>query len=1000
MKKTWLFVSGLLALGILSSCSSTPTLTFSQDEYQIYSGDKVTVKENYRGVKYEIVSCDYENITLDSNTGTFTYDETIPNGAQVLYIATYKDIQSEPIVITLLHEYEDATIEFQNLSDYVVNGEFVTGKASLPYAVTYTLKDRVPGITINEYTGKVSYTSQVEDGTEFTVVAHTHNGVTEEKSFYAMTKNFVKVENTRQVTEKGSSLKATYVLDFSENRGVREQGVIALTNEKNVIIDSSNYTYDKNNNTLTISSNYLNTLMDGENVFKIITARNAVTVTVEIATKFIYTASDLASINDSEESLEGYYILMDDIDMTEYLAKGGEGYNDGKGWTPIGLYQDVLDYNIATKKAFKGTFEGNGHVISNVQATRHDESSFNCGLFGYLTTSAVIRNLGVTGYFNVSSYSGGLVGSNSGTITNCWADVDMEVYTGEEVYRYVGGFVGNNFGIIENCYSLGNVNSDQDFGSFAGYNEGDIINCFAMKTKNSQKFLGFGTNSGTTVLAENLDQLKSLNWEEYFSKEYWNFEIGNLPTLKNTLKEYAIRRIAIDRSILQKNYFMGDKIEFKTKIYPESLQSEYEHLVTYSVEKNGGIKFTGNVLDTLNAKEEKVVVTASLEYEGDVFEDTVTIILNTKIEEITLETSLTTLKAGFSYKLTANYSPIEATEGIIYHASATSLAGITINDDILTIDEDVQITQLEIYATSAIGKVRSNTLKFSINVIKSIGKDIVYNNDTRDLEFKFDSMLDLNDMSVLCFGKPVAYEVSNNVVTINKSYLDDVKDTRVPVVFTLNDGTRYRADAYYMSHDEYTLEYVKSHEQNVIEINSYKDFDKYFNVLTYDESKYENYDKVFVLTSDINFQGKEIRGIGFSSDDNSKYAFKGKIYGCGHTISNFTIRENEMGFTEGNNLKTKYGVGLIGCLDGGELYDIKLSNIKIRGNNFVGGLVGLMKTGIVENCEVINNGTSSIMASDYEYSQEDIHVGGIVGISYGGKCFANYYKNITTNAIG
>ncbi len=1002
MKFKLLFVTGLLAVGVLASCESkTQTLTFASPEIEIHSGDKVTIKENYNGVTYAIVSDTYESIKLDKNTGTFTYGDDIPNYTQVLYIATYKETNSEPIVVTLLRDYEMATIEFENLSDYIVNGEFVTGKASLPYAVSYSLKENVPGITINEYTGKVSYTSSVQDQTAFTVVAHTHNDVTKEKTFYAMTKNFITVENTRQVTEKGSSLRATFVLDFSNNLDVKEDGVIALTNEKNAIISPENYTYNKETSTLNIKPDYLNTLMDGENVFKIITAKNAITVNVDIATKFIYTPDDLASINDTVENLAGYYILMNDIDMASYLAEGGEGYNDGKGWTPIGLYDDVLDYNLSTRYSFRGTFDGNGHVISNVTANRHDERSFNCGLFGYITSSAIIKNLGVTGSFKVSSYSGGLVGSNYGTITNCWAKVDMEVYSGEGVYRYVGGFVGSNFGIIENCYSIGDVLCDSDFGSFVGYNEGDINNCLAIKTKNSSKFIGFGTALKSCILKDDLAQLQALDWTQYFSSENWEFINNELPKLKSTIKEYGVRYISIDRSVLANNYFMGDIIEFKTIIQPESFQSTYENQIKYSVEKNGGVYFDGNVLHTLNAKNPRIEVTVSLDYEDIILSDSITIDLNKKIDSIKLESSLTKLKAGYSYKLNASYEPSDATEDIIYHVEATDHKGIVINDDVLTIDENVSIEELSVYATSKFGKIQSNKLTFSIDLINKLDKDIIYENDTRNFEFVFDKDLDLSGIKVDCFGKAIAFNLVNNVVEINKAYVEDLKNLRIRFGFVLNDGTRYSADGYYISHEKYTLDYVKEHEKDAIEISSAEDFAKYFNVETYDESKFNNYNKTFVLTADIDMKGKTLFGIGFSSEENNNHAFNGKIYGCGHTISNFSISDNELAWVD-TSQKSKYGVGLIGCLDGGELYDINLKNIKIRGNNFVGGLVGMMKSGIVENCAIIEDGTlkSSILAGKYEYSKDDIHVAGIVGIAYGGKCLANYYYDNSTNTVG
>lgn len=1002
MKKKILFVSSLLALGLMTGCSSnTPSLSFTMDEYQIHSGDKVTVEGKLKGVTYEIVGGTYENINLNQETGTFTYGDDLANFTQVMYVAKYKESQSLPVIVTLLRDYETSELTFQNLSNYVVDGEFVTAKASLPYAVTYKLKERVPGVTIDEFTGKVAFTSKVSDNTPFVVVAYTHNDVNIEKTFYTMTKDFITVETDLQVVEKDSQLRATFVIDFQGHDDWKDEGILALTNEKNAIIDASKYSYDIENSTLKISSDYLNTLFAGENVFKIITSRNAIKVTVVVATKFIYEPEDLASINDSIESLQGYYILMNDIDMSDYLSLDGKGYNDGKGWTPIGLYDDVEDPNIATRYAFRGTFDGNGHTIKNIKAIRQDVRSFNCGLFGYLTSSAIVKNLGVTGEFKVSSYSGGFVGSNSGTISNCWADVKMEVYSGENAYRYVGGFAGNNFGIIENCYSLGDVISDTYFGSFVGSNEGDIINCYAAKSLNSELFVGFGLVDNTCLLANSIEELKSLNWENKFPSEVWNFEVGQLPTLKSTLKEYDVRRIEIDRAVLKEVYFKDDTITLNTFIYPASFAGEYQNSITYSIDKNGGAYMDNNVLHTMNAKTDEIIVHASLVYGDVTFTDSLTIKLNNKISQLTLSSSISVLKAGASYKLQASYEPSDANEGIVYHASAASLSGITIDGDILTIDESVSITELSIYATSAYSNVHSNTLTFQVDSLLNIGKDIVYENDSDNIKIQLDNTIDLTNLVVKCFGKSVQYNVlANNVIEISRSYFVDVKDSQVPLIFINNDGQRFKADAYYMSHEEYTYDYVKEHEQDVIEIASYEDFVRYFNIENYSEDKYENYNKTFVITNDIDFNGKVIYGIGFSSSDYGAHVFAGKIYGLGHTLSNFEVRDNELRHqVDETSTKPKYGVGLIGCLTG-ELYDINIDKVKIRGNNFAGGLVGMMKAGIVENCAIVNNNSSSIRASDYSYSHGDIHVGGIVGISYGGKCLANYYKGTTVQAIG
>ena len=56
--------------------------------------------------------------------------------------------------------------------------------------------------------------------------------------------------------------------------------------------------------------------------------------------------------------LDKHFVLKNDIDLSDYLAVGGAGYNDGKGREPIG------DFN--TQKAFTGSLYGANHVVRNL----------------------------------------------------------------------------------------------------------------------------------------------------------------------------------------------------------------------------------------------------------------------------------------------------------------------------------------------------------------------------------------------------------------------------------------------------------------------------------------------------------------------------------------------------------------------------------------------------------------------------------------------------------
>lgn len=1007
MKKITKLSFLFLLLGIVTGCvkdvsdnenslleyTDNQKITFAQDEYAIYSGESVVIEENYKGVTYQAMGINKDAVQLDTKTGTFTFDDSIMNKTQVLYAAAYNGYITTPVVVTLLHDYEVADIFFRNKSQYIMDGEFITAYASLPYAVTYELKEPVSGISINNTSGKVTFTNNVKNETSFDVVAKSHNGAQTTKTFKTMTEDFITVKESRQIIEKNNQYDAKFVLDFSLQTAAKKDGIIALSDEHNREIDGSYYHYDESTSTLSIHADYLNSVYDGENIIKIITSRNTVTIEVVVATKFIYTASDLASINDTTASLEGYYVLMDDIDLSTYLAKGSEGYNDGKGWNPIGQYTDIADPNIAEAKSFKGTFDGNGHVITNLYINRKDVASFNAGLFGYVTSSSIIKNVGVTGTMDVSSYSGGLVGSNSGMISNCWADVDVVADSGSEgVYRYLGGFVGNNFGTIEGCYSLGSVKCDSYFGAFVGSNQGEISNCYALKGQYSEQFVGFGQIQDNCQLFTSLQEIKNASYNA-FSSDYWSLKEGELPVLKVLFVEKNVRKIVIKDDIAEQIYYPGDEITLEALIYPKELQEQYDSMITFSVVKNGGVTISnGNILKVFNPLNSVITINAELIIdENIVFHDTLSINVGKRIEKLEVLTGVDIMKAGSRYQIGASYMPEDATEEVEYRLSGKNLVGINLNENIITISEDTTCDEFEVYAISKQGKVKSEAKKITINPLHVLETKYVYPEEVEQyLSFSFTNSIDLNNVHVTLFGKQISYSINGQEILIANDVFDDLMGVELVFQFVFENGERYQQKVYLFNHQKYEETTIKEMYEDVIEISSKDDFYRYFNISltsTFDENKIENYQKVYILTSDIDFENEEIQGIGSSSDGDYSRTFAGQFYGLGHTISNVKVIQNDKVLTDSSSTSNLYGVGFFSALTG-SVYDLNFQEIEVSGKNFVGGVVGMMLSGIVENCHVYNT-KASIKASGQSYSSGDIHVGIIIGRLFGGQCIAS-----------
>ncbi len=145
---------------------------------------------------------------------------------------------------------------------------------------------------------------------------------------------------------------------------------------------------------------------------------------------------------------------------------------------------------------FTGAFNGNNHTISNADINTPGEN--HVGLFGYLADGQ-ISNLGVENVLvNGASSVGGLLGYNTrGTITNCHASGSVSAY-----YRMAGGLVGRNVeGAITNCYATGSVIADDWVGGLVGYNSGSVSDCRADGTVTGDSGVVGGLIGGNTKIS-------------------------------------------------------------------------------------------------------------------------------------------------------------------------------------------------------------------------------------------------------------------------------------------------------------------------------------------------------------------------------------------------------------------------------------------------------------------------------------------------------------------
>ncbi|MBC5787472.1 family 78 glycoside hydrolase catalytic domain [Clostridium facile] len=193
------------------------------------------------------------------------------------------------------------------------------------------------------------------------------------------------------------------------------------------------------------------------------------------------------TVNSGDSFQDKYVELNTDIDLS------------GINWTPIGTS------NSTTSGAgFAGTFNGNGHVVSNITIPGTSKYA-TFGLFG--TVTGTVKNLGVENvtitHDGVADLrAGGLAGTLSGGLIDNSYVINANVSVGG---RVAAGFLGlNRNGTIQNSYAKditvtggrtgGFVSDNQDD---SGNNKGTIINCYANTSITASSHTGNIENSRT-----------------------------------------------------------------------------------------------------------------------------------------------------------------------------------------------------------------------------------------------------------------------------------------------------------------------------------------------------------------------------------------------------------------------------------------------------------------------------------------------------------------------
>jgi acetyltransferase-like isoleucine patch superfamily enzyme len=178
-----------------------------------------------------------------------------------------------------------------------------------------------------------------------------------------------------------------------------------------------------------------------------------------------YQIASCVQLEEVDNNLYAYYVLTNDIDCSDTV-----NWNNGTGFVPIGKTTDTQE--------FKGSFDGQGHIITGLFINR----PWDDGVALFQVPYGVVQNVGLVDVnITGNSYVGGIGGINSGILTNSYSTGTV---TGGP---FVGGLTGANsyVGNTINSYSTVDVRGQSCIGGLIGLNDGTISYSYAKGNVNS-----------------------------------------------------------------------------------------------------------------------------------------------------------------------------------------------------------------------------------------------------------------------------------------------------------------------------------------------------------------------------------------------------------------------------------------------------------------------------------------------------------------------------------
>lgn len=234
----------------------------------------------------------------------------------------------------------------------------------------------------------------------------------------------------------------------------------------------------------------------------------------------------------SQTKLEGHgtytspYLIedMDDLVCFRDLVNSGEAFygkyfrqeadidlSEIDNWEPIGIYN--------SENYFYGTYDGNGHTISNLTIERSED---NAGLFGQL--GGTVCNLGIESGSIESDCSGAIASHAAGgdaLIFNCFNKASVRGVRAGGIADNLAG------GRIISCWNLGTVEGTQMAAGIVSYDASTVINCASSLVD----IVHYATFTGT---AEKIYVINSDSYEKMY-REFRERAKTDVTTLKQAV---------------------------------------------------------------------------------------------------------------------------------------------------------------------------------------------------------------------------------------------------------------------------------------------------------------------------------------------------------------------------------------------------------------------------------------------------------------------------------